>query len=117
MEEKRKAKRHEIQVEIKLKRLSEGPLEVNSTPIPVELRDISKTGMKFFTKEKLEMGSYFDAKITLWTKETIQALFEIVRTAPEEDGYIYGCMFVGMPESEVFRIDVYELFKEAEDDE
>ena len=53
MEEKRKAKRHEIQVEIKLNRLSEGPLELNSVPIVVDLRDISKTGMKFFTKEKL----------------------------------------------------------------
>lgn len=115
MEEQQKAKPHELQVEIKLKRLSGKALEVDAKPLMVEFRDISRTGIKFFTGEILKLGSFYDAKITLWTSETVQSLFEIVRIMPEEDGYVYHCIFVGMPEEEVSRIDVYELFKEAED--
>lgn len=115
MEEKRKSCRHEIHLEIKLRRLNGGPLETNATPEIVELRDLSRNGLGFFSRKELEIGSFYDAKITLWTKETMNAMFEIVRSQPDGDGYVYGGMFVALPECEAFRIDVYEMFQDAKE--
>ncbi len=117
MEEKRKSRRHEIDLEIRLRRLSGGSLEENPRPITVELKDLSKSGLGFFSQEEFEVGSFYDAKITLWTMESMDALFEIVRCQPVEGGYVYGGMFVALPDTDAFRIDVYELFKEAQEKE
>ncbi len=115
MEEKRKSRRHEIDMEIRLRRLNGGPLEENSTPITVDLKDLSKSGLGFISQKELEVGSFYDAKITLWTMESMEALFEIVRCQPIDNGYMYGGMFVALPESDKFRIDVYEMFKDAQE--
>lgn len=117
MEEKRRSRRHEIDLEIKLRRLNGGPLEQNAKPEIVELRDLSKNGLGFFSKHVLEIGSFYDAKITLWTMESMNAMFEIVRSRPDGDGYMYGGMFVALPESEAFRIDVYEMLQDAKEKE
>lgn len=114
MEERRRSRRHEIDLEIKLRRLNGGPLEQDAEAEMVELRDLSKTGLGFFSRKELEIGSFYDAKITLWTMESMNAMFEIVRYQPEGDGYVYGGMFLALPDTEAFRIDVYELFKNAE---
>lgn len=114
MEEKRRSRRHEIDLEIKLRRLNGGLLEQNAEPETVELRNLSKSGLGFFSRKELEVGSFYDAKITLWTMESMNAMFEIVRCQPEGDGYVYGGMFLALPDTEAFRIDVYELFKNAE---
>lgn len=114
MEEKRRSRRHEIDLVIKLRRLNGGPLEQNAEPETVELRDLSKQGLGFFSRKELEIGSFYDAKITLWTKESMEAMFEIVRCHPEEDGYMYGGMFVALPETDAFRIEVYEMFQDAQ---
>lgn len=113
MEEKRKSRRHEIDMVIKLRRLNGGPLEENSKPETVELRDLSKRGLGFFSRKELEVGSFYDAKITLWTMESMEAMFEIVRCQPVENGYMYGGMFVALPETDAFRIEVYEMFQDA----
>lgn len=117
MEEKRKSRRHEIDLEIKLRRLNGGPLEKNSEPETVELRDLSKRGLGFFSRKELEVGSFYDAKITLWTMESMEAMFEIVRCQPEGDGFMYGGMFVALPETDAFRIEVYEIFEDAKNEE
>ena len=113
MEEKRRNRRHEIDLEIKLRRLNGGPLEQNAESEPVELRDLSKSGLGFFCRKELEIGSFYDAKITLWTMESMEAMFEIVRCQPDGDGYMYGGVFVALPETDAFRIEVYEMFKDA----
>jgi hypothetical protein len=113
MQEKRKCRRHEIDLKIKLRRLNGGALEENTDMENAELRDLSKSGLGFFCKKELEIGSFYDAKITLWTMESMRALFEIVRCQPEGDGYVYGGMFVALSDADAFRIDVYEMLKDA----
>ncbi len=113
MKEKRKSRRHEIDLKIRLRRLNGGTLEQNAEEETVELRDLSKRGLGFFSRRELEIGSFYDARIMLWTMESITAMFEIVRCQPEGDGYVYGGMFVALPETEAFRIDVYEMFQDA----
>lgn len=113
MEEKRKNRRHEIDLEIRLRRLNGGPLEQNAVSEVVELRDLSRSGLGFYSQKELEIGSFYDAKITLWTMESMEAMFEVVRCQPMEDGYMYGGVFVALPETDAFRIEVYEMFQDA----
>lgn len=117
MEEKRKNRRFKIDLEIKLRRLSGGPLEENSERKVVELRDLSKSGLGFYCKDELEIGSFYDAKITIWTKESMNAMFEIVRVRPEGDGFVYGGIFVALPREDLFRIEVYEMFENNKENE
>lgn len=117
MQEKRRSRRHEIDLEITLRRLNGGPLEQNAVPETVELKDLSKSGLGFFCKKELEVGSFYDAKITLWTMESLTTMFEIVRCQPEGDGYMYGGVFIALPETDAFRIEVYEMFQDAKNSE
>lgn len=113
MQERRKYKRLDIDVSIQLRKL---PRE-NQSPaeeIGIEVCDISRVGMGFVAEQKLEVGSFYDAKITIWTKEVLQTVIEVVRVMPKPDGYMYGATFVGMPEKDALKIDIYQLFHEEE---
>ena len=53
--------------------------------------------------------------IVLWTRESFDAIIEIVRM--ENDGTdeknTYGCRFVGLSPAEQFKIDVYQIVSET----
>ena len=79
MEEKRKNKRLDLDVNVQLERLDEDGVTTLKF-VHVDVTDISKSGIGFDCKKKLEMNSYYDAKIQIWTKEVVDAVIQIVRS-------------------------------------
>jgi hypothetical protein len=77
--------------------------------------NISRGGIAFLSAAKLEMNTYFDTTITLWTKEKIHTVVEIVRMEDAgNDGTLYGCRFIGLQSSEQLKIQIYEMVSEIE---
>ncbi|CBK74274.1 PilZ domain [Butyrivibrio fibrisolvens 16/4] len=114
MEEKRKNKRLDIGVKVEIERID----EANITTVKymeVEVTNISKTGLAFRVPFEFEVGACFDAKIQIWTKETIDTVFKVVRVNQLENGvYEYGCIFVGMTDTDALKIEIYQLFSDAQ---
>lgn len=108
MEERRKSKRTDLKSKLLVKRLSSGEQE----EVGVEVENVSKTGIGFVCGELLEMGAVYEAYLTIWTKEIIHAFIEIVRIEKKADVYDYGGLFIGMPEIDLQRIDVYNVVNE-----
>lgn len=91
MEERRKHKRLDLEVMVELERLDEESVTTLKY-VHVEVTDISRSGLGFKSKADLEIGSYYDTRIQIWTKEVVDAVIEIVRRdALPEGGYKYGC--------------------------
>lgn len=111
MEERRRSKRLDLDVSVQLERLdTEGVTTLKY--IHVDVVDLSKTGIGFVASQKLEAGTYYDAKLQIWTKETIDAVIEIVRVEEAVDSYRYGAVFIGMTETDALKIEIYQLFNE-----
>lgn len=76
--------------------------------VAVEIVDVSKTGVGFNCSEPLQIGEVYESYLTLWTKEVLHALLQVVRIELTQDGYSYGSIFVGMSEMDAARIEVYQ---------
>ncbi len=111
MEEKRKDRRLDLDVTVELSRIDEEDVTTLRF-IHVDITDLSKSGIGFKSKQKLEVGSYYNTKLQIWTKETIDTIIEIVRCHEESDEYYYGASFVGMIEADALKIDIYQIFYE-----
>ena len=109
MEEKRKAKRLILNAHVIIRRLDSG----RHDRIPVDVLDLSKTGIGFKCSQMLELHSMYEAEIVLWTKETINCFINITRADSKGDEMIYGASFVGMNEQDSCKIDIYDMFEEA----
>ncbi|MBE5847572.1 MAG: PilZ domain-containing protein [Lachnospiraceae bacterium] len=107
MEDRRKNVRSKLESRILIKRLDQKDQEMN-----IEVIDVSKTGVGFSCSEPLMIGSVYETFLTIWTKEVLHAFVEIVRIVKEEDRYVYGAIFIGMPELEAKRIEVYQMFEQ-----
>lgn len=108
MEERRKSKRSELKSSLVIKRLDQGNDEVG-----IEVLDVSKTGVGFSSDQKLEIGAVYESYLTIWTKEVLHAFLEIRRIEKiSEDSYNYGAIFIGMPEMDAARIEVYQTVEE-----
>ena len=110
MKEKRNSRRLDLDVIIDLERIDNGSTTVKS--ITVETIDLSKSGIGFKTKELLELDSFYNVKLQIWTKETINAIIKIVRRMEAEDEYHYGAFFIGMTEKTELKIEIYEMLYE-----
>lgn len=112
MEEKRRHKRLDLDVSLQLERLDEDGVTTLKY-VHVEVTDISRSGLGFVSKQELVIGSYYDTKIQIWTKEVVDAVIEIVRCDKQEDGiYKYGCVFIGMTDVDALKIDIYQIFND-----
>lgn len=105
MEEKRRSIRMDIDVQIQLKAVNSD--ETMGKIYNVDVINISRGGMAFRCKDELCVDGFYDTQITIWTKETIHALIRIVRKA---DNGEYGCKFASILPTDLFKIEVYELF-------
>ena len=112
MEEKRKHKRLELDVTVELERLDKDGVTTLKF-VHVDITDLSRSGIGFRSKQELEVGTYYDTKLTIWTKEVIDAVIEIVRSSETEDGYVYGAEFIGMTDTDALKIDIYQIFNES----
>lgn len=109
MEEKRKAKRLVLNAHVIIKRLDDQRHE----RVPVDVVDLSKTGIGFRCAQRLELNSMYEAEIVLWTKETINCFINITRIDDRGDIIVYGASFIGMTENDACKIDIYDMFTEA----
>ncbi len=111
VEEKRKHKRLDLDVNVQLERLDEDGITTLKF-VHVDVTDLSRSGIGFDSKKKLAIGSYYDARIQIWTKEVIDVVIEIVRGTQKDNGYHYGGVFIGMTDTDALKIDIYQIFNE-----
>lgn len=108
MEERRKNKRTAMESKLLIKRLDgKEPAEVD-----IEVVDVSKTGVGFVSKQALQIGEVYESYLTIWTKEVLHAFLRIVRIELKDTEYVYGAVFIGMPEMDATRIEVYQTLHE-----
>ena len=97
MDERRKAKRMPVTLTLEICNLyKQNHVQVSDLHAPIEVINISKTGIGFRTQSVLPIGYYFTANINLGTEDTLRSVVEIIRAQEEEDSTLYGCEFVGM---------------------
>lgn len=111
MEEKRKHKRLDLDVTVQLERLDKDGV-TTLRYVHVDITDLSRSGIGFKASQELEVGTYYDTKLTIWTKEVIDAVIEIVRRDNAKEGYTYGAEFIGMTDTDALKIDIYQIFNE-----
>lgn len=114
MEERRKNNRRKLASKLIVTRL--GGVEVNET-IEIEIVDVSKTGIGFTCDKALEIGAVYEGYLRIWTQEVLHAFLEIVRIEKKEDCFGYGAIFIGMPEIDAARIEVYDTVESCLDAE
>ncbi len=113
MEERRKHRRMELSSRLLIKNLNGG--EEN---IPIEVVNVSKTGIGFICENELEANTVYEAYLTIWMKENIHAFLEIVRIEKlDEKRYSYGAIFIGMSEMDSMRIEVFDTMGKMENQE
>ena len=79
----------------------------------VDVTDISRSGIGFNAKVPLDIHTYYDTRIQIWTKEVVDAVVEIVRRTDSEEGvYHYGAVFIGMTDTDALKIDIYQIFND-----
>lgn len=104
--EKRKSERTELTSRLVIKSLSGG--DQATKEVAIEVTDVSKSGVGFTCTVPLEIGAVYEGFLTIWTKEVLHCFMEIVRIVKNENDYSYGAIFIGMPDMEVSRIEVYQ---------
>ena len=115
MPERRRSKRMDINVTISLNELKSGAVSshINKNEMNVAVVNISKDGLAFRSEEKLELNTFYDANVVLWTKETIQSVIEIVRMENlGNEPTLYGCRFIGILPADQLKIQIYEMIQE-----
>lgn len=111
MEERRRNKRTAMNSKLLIKRLdgAEKPVEVG-----IEILDVSKSGVGFKAEQLLKIGEVYESYLTIWTKEVLHAFLQIVRIELKEEEYVYGAVFIGMPEMDASRIEIYQTVHKEE---
>ncbi|KAB1439508.1 PilZ domain-containing protein [Candidatus Galacturonibacter soehngenii] len=110
MMEKRKCKRSVLNATIQLRQCN----GEEHKKLSVDVTNLSREGLGFFTSNELQIGDYYDTEIEIWTKEVIKVVIKIVRKTknPDKNVISYGGEFIGLSENEKFRIDVYQCVEE-----
>lgn len=99
MYEHRRAKRIPITMSLEVSSLfKQDHVKVENIDAPIEIQNLSRSGIGFTTDSILPIGYYFNAKLVFEdTNETLNCVVRIVRQAESEGpGRFYGCEFVGM---------------------
>lgn len=107
-EERRKHNRSKLNSKLLLKRLD----QKEEKEVTIEIIDVSRSGVGFTCSEPLMIGAVYETFLTIWTKEVLHAFVEIVRIVKNGDNFEYGSIFVGMPQMEQQRIEIYQAFEE-----
>jgi hypothetical protein len=109
VEERRKAKRLPVTLTLEICNLyKQDHVQVTDLNAPIEVVNVSQTGIGFRTKSVLPIGFYFNANINLGAEDTLHSVVEIIRSQQDGDEIIYGCEFIGMADVLSYVIDDYE---------
>lgn len=110
MEERRKSKRTQLNSKLVISRLDGN----NNQEVDIEILDVSRSGVGFSCDTPLHIGEVYESFLTIWTKEVIHAFLQIVRIEMKGSLFIYGASFVGMPEMDASRIEVYQTIHDQD---
>jgi len=105
MGDKRRDVRTELGSTILLKRLGSNDVEQE---VAISVTDVSKSGIGFTCETPLEIGTVYESYLTIWTKEVLHTFIEIIRIEKSANIFTYGGIFIGMPEMDAARIEVYQ---------
>lgn len=110
MEERRKEKRMPITLSLEINNLyKQDNVQVVDLHAPIEVINISKSGIGFCTKSVLPLGYYFNANINMGVEDTLHCVIKIIRNkAVENEETLYGCEFVGMADILSYLFDEYD---------
>ncbi len=112
MEEKRNSMRMSLSAQLLIKNMGENSVEEE---VGIEVLDVSKTGVGFICDRPLEIGAVYETNLKIWTDEVIHAFLKVVRIEQtKEEKYICGTIFIGLPEMNAKRIEVYDMLKRME---
>ena len=106
MDEKRKNKRIILNANLAMNRI-DGP---RHEMVPIQIIDVSKSGIGFDCDRDLEMNSVYELELILWTKEIINTFITVIRKDDSGIKKIYGATFVGLTEADACKIDIYDMF-------
>ncbi|MDR2888951.1 MAG: PilZ domain-containing protein [Lachnospiraceae bacterium] len=109
MEERRRSTRLGLETNLVIRRID----VTTDQDFVINIIDVSKSGLGFFCHDELPVGSVYEAFLRIWTKEVIHALLEVARVKNKGGGYEYGAFFVGMPEQDASRIEVYTTIEQT----
>lgn len=116
MEEKRSGRRMPLSARIIIKNMNDASEKEEEAEI--EVLDVSKSGVGFICDTPLSVGAVYETFLKIWTDETIHAFLKVVRIEQAEDErYICGTIFIGLPEMNAARIEVYDLVNRIEEAE
>jgi hypothetical protein len=76
--------------------------------INIIVSDISRTGLGFYCKSPLKVGSVYEARLMIAPGEYLHCFPRIIRAKPEADTVYYGSYFIGMTEMDAAKISVYQ---------
>lgn len=108
MDDRRRSKRTSMESRLLIKRLD----GEKNNEVAINITDISKSGVGFECAEALMIGEVYESYLTIWTREVLHAFLRIVRIDLKEDVYSYGATFIGMPEMDSARIEVYQTIND-----
>ncbi len=109
MEDKRRHKRLPLAGDILIRELGG---ELDAELAEIEITDCSQDGIGFITDKALIIGNNYESNLTLWNKDKIHVFIQIVRASKDGDKFRYGGIFIGMPDAERMRIEVYETVED-----
>lgn len=82
----------------------------------IEVLDVSKTGVGFICDVPLSIGAVYETFLKIWSDDIIHAFLKVVRIEQtEEERYVCGTIFIGLPEMNAKRIEVYDLLRRMEE--
>lgn len=111
MEERRKNKRLPVKLFLDISSLfHQDNVRVENVHAPIEVVDISKSGIGFKSDSILPLGYYFNAKIQLGNSDSVlHCVVRIIRNQlAKDESNLYGCEFVGMASILDYIFDEYE---------
>lgn len=98
MVDKRRHKRVKVKLNLVVSNIFDQNADMIKIDSPIEVKDVSRSGIGFITKSILPMNYYFNAALTFDNEDSIlYSVVKIIRCeALEDDEYSYGCEFVAM---------------------
>jgi len=111
MNEKRHNKRFPIDLKLDISSLfKQDNIRVDNVQAPIEVIDVSRSGIGFKSESVLPNDFYFNAKLQLGDVDScLYTVVKIVRQEKMDDNiFLYGAEYIGMPSVLMYIFDEYE---------
>ena len=97
MQEKRRHKRFPVDLKLEVSRLFKQDNVAVDVSAPIEVTDVSKSGIGFRSRNVLPIDYYFNAKLQLGGPEDVLfCVVKIIRIGSDGEMNTYGCELVGV---------------------